>query len=952
MNNISAYNTVCKNKKVSELFLGTIEVKWKFLKVNYVATCTEAVPLTFLEKMICGIIDIDGKTDVSNLAKIMGLNVEDDVQNLKFQDKAETEILYETLRTLKQFGVISAPDDSFSCVEMTDLGKEYFSQGRKFKQGEQKGFTMYFDLTAGDHNKAKTLFHKISVDGYLEQEPENNVQYSDENYVKLYAESQIPQYYSRETGNSFTDMSVKSKECLFKQVILGVIIDTFTGNYRFEVVDDGGINADYITEFVNMENNIEQYINLYSAKQVQATESESKSESQLDFEERIMQVQRDAEYALFKKRPQDAVLLVEEYSKSPLFMEKENLYNYVKVRMKYGTVNNIYIHIPSLTNEDETEIRTIAKNESIQIMLTCGNLDDFDTSFGANVLVLKGDYSSSPILIVDNCSYRCDNLIFTTGNSNYYVDFLHRQDDETSESIDKIREVFAKRYIPYELDQFEKVLKDEIQQNDVERIRELNNTEELITFEDSYFVSTGNIERLTTLRSSRDNLLLELVQNYSGSLMEELENIRINTVLEEIMTLDDMEKTKAVFSSFKEKLIPEQSKDDNEKYGRNGYVIALWNVIDSYEDQLDKREKFLRQELLPKNYVIDTNVFVLCPQIMDYISKEDRIILSGKVLDELDKLKGTTSGKDKRNVRTAIREINHKINMKTDNVRFEFADTKLLPEDFEKSNADNMILSVALKFREKNPFVISNDINFQNRAASLGIPFKSLEDIVPAEVFDTIKQNLSNQCTLMETNEEGTNIVSGDSTTNMPQELLNIISAAYIKCKENAKDVLVANLVLEIKKANPSFDTNAYGYSRFKLLCEAYPSVIKLYENDSTALCIKLISKESKTSVLKSTRESNDNVGKRKVDTPNLRSKDWKAKDRLDPAKQIILNELVSKMISEEDPSAPIQDGDIRNEFVKITKVPIKLNLVRQAREDQGIPSTKERKDNYNNKNK
>ena len=88
MNNISAYNTVCKNKKVSELFLGTIEVKWKFLKVNYVATCTEAVPLTFLEKMICGIIDIDGKTDVSNLAKIMGLNVEDDVQNLKFQDKA------------------------------------------------------------------------------------------------------------------------------------------------------------------------------------------------------------------------------------------------------------------------------------------------------------------------------------------------------------------------------------------------------------------------------------------------------------------------------------------------------------------------------------------------------------------------------------------------------------------------------------------------------------------------------------------------------------------------------------------------------------------------------------------------------------------------------------------------------------------------------------------------
>lgn len=57
--------------------------------------------------------------------------------------------------------------------------------------------------------------------------------------------------------------------------------------------------------------------------------------------------------------------------------------------MKYGTVNNIYIHIPSLTSEDEKEIRSIAKNERIQVMLTCCNIDDFDTSFGANVLVLK-----------------------------------------------------------------------------------------------------------------------------------------------------------------------------------------------------------------------------------------------------------------------------------------------------------------------------------------------------------------------------------------------------------------------------------------------------------------------------------------------------------------------------------------------------------------------------------
>lgn len=116
MNNIKGYNTIAKNKKVSELFLGTLEVYWDFAKIGYIAVCTEALPLTFMEKMVCGIANLDGKVCLSELAHIMGLNIENDVQNLKFQDKGEMEILLETLRTLKQFGVIATPDDSlFLC---------------------------------------------------------------------------------------------------------------------------------------------------------------------------------------------------------------------------------------------------------------------------------------------------------------------------------------------------------------------------------------------------------------------------------------------------------------------------------------------------------------------------------------------------------------------------------------------------------------------------------------------------------------------------------------------------------------------------------------------------------------------------------------------------------------------------------------------------------------------
>lgn len=157
MNNIQAYNTIVKSKKVSELFLGTIDINWDFAKIGYTAVCTEALPLTFMEKMVCGIANLDGKVNLGDLAHIMGLNIENDVQNLKFQDLGETEILMETLRTLKQFGVIATPDDSFSYVELTEIGKEYYAKGRKFKQGETKGFTMYFDLIAGMHADARTL---------------------------------------------------------------------------------------------------------------------------------------------------------------------------------------------------------------------------------------------------------------------------------------------------------------------------------------------------------------------------------------------------------------------------------------------------------------------------------------------------------------------------------------------------------------------------------------------------------------------------------------------------------------------------------------------------------------------------------------------------------------------------------------------------------------------------
>lgn len=120
-----------------------------------------------------------------------------------------------------------------------------------------------------------------------------------------------------------------------------------------------------------------------------------------------------------------------------------------------------------------------------------------------------------------------------------------------------------------------------------------------------------------------------------------------------------------------------------------------------------------------KTYIIDTNVFVECPDICNKIDKDCQIILSAKVIDELDKLKITLEGSNKENVNKALSCINKALNRP--NISFEVANTQLLPVDFNRRSPDNMILSVALKYKDENPTLLTSDNGLQIKCKGLGI---------------------------------------------------------------------------------------------------------------------------------------------------------------------------------------------------------------------------------------
>ena len=122
-------------------------------------------------------------------------------------------------------------------------------------------------------------------------------------------------------------------------------------------------------------------------------------------------------------------------------------------------------------------------------------------------------------------------------------------------------------------------------------------------------------------------------------------------------------------------------------------------------------------------YIIDTNVFVNCPDIISKIDREYPIILSAKVTDELDKMKIKLDEKGKQNAEKALRILN---NDNSHNIIYEFADTSLLPEDFDKRSPDNMILSVAIKYKDENPIMLTSDNGLQLKSKILGITTISL----------------------------------------------------------------------------------------------------------------------------------------------------------------------------------------------------------------------------------
>lgn len=164
-------------------------------------------------------------------------------------------------------------------------------------------------------------------------------------------------------------------------------------------------------------------------------------------------------------------------------------------------------------------------------------------------------------------------------------------------------------------------------------------------------------------------------------------------------------------------------------------VISSGNVQVKVIDKIDlsmfettPKQKSVKSSIKRNIYIIDTNVFVNYPDIISKIGDKYLVVLSAKVIDELDRLKIKLSSDEKRNVEAALRYINKA--MDKSNVRMELSDLSLLPNDFDKRSPDNNILTVALKFKGENPILLTSDNGLQVKAKGLNMNTISLKEFL------------------------------------------------------------------------------------------------------------------------------------------------------------------------------------------------------------------------------
>ena len=213
-------------------------------------------------------------------------------------------------------------------------------------------------------------------------------------------------------------------------------------------------------------------------------------------------------------------------------------------------------------------------------------------------------------------------------------------------------------------------------------------------------------------------------------------------------------------------------------------------VLDEETAEIGLEAEKTETEAKKNMYILDTCALIHHPDIFCYFTDDEYVRIPIKVVDELGKIKDKRSKKYPAEISETARELARDIERnyiplfnKETRLRLyiENSDTMLLPAGLDPTVPDNQILSVALKYKEWNTCIISDDGVFRLASMGQNIHTMSSEEFIESHkdsyvsVQDRIQIHNGRPMTQKQANDDGQkdskNQGNNDGNENLEQKI-------------------------------------------------------------------------------------------------------------------------------------------------------------------------------------
>lgn len=140
-------------------------------------------------------------------------------------------------------------------------------------------------------------------------------------------------------------------------------------------------------------------------------------------------------------------------------------------------------------------------------------------------------------------------------------------------------------------------------------------------------------------------------------------------------------------------------------------------------------------------YLIDTNVFIHEPNILDKFQANETLIVSTKVMEEL-----FYRRRQKETANQAQQAIDN-IFRHQHELTFEHSMLSILPPDLDPRQNDNLILSIALKLKDEDLILLTSDRDLQWKCQQYNIHSQSLSDFLSGQPAISVNRGTAFQIT-------------------------------------------------------------------------------------------------------------------------------------------------------------------------------------------------------------